>query len=120
MSQISSVSEGNTAHAEDTLVNSEGSRTATLLALSHALELKASLLLARKTGHTCSGSSDLNCYSEPLVRFWFGDGKIMDVDAESSGLPFGAVPPAYDRKDAVLVPFTAEDEGKQAQVALTP
>lgn len=119
--KISSSADWNTITAEDTLVNSEGSRTATLLALSHALGLKTSLLLARKTGHGCSGASDLNCYTEPLVRFWFADGKTVDVDAESGGLSFGAFSATLDREDALLVSLNAqaEDEGRQLHVSLT-
>ncbi|PYP87291.1 MAG: hypothetical protein DMG65_17565 [Candidatus Angelobacter sp. Gp1-AA117] len=117
--KISSSADWNTATAEDTLVNSEGSRTVTLLALSRTLGLKASLLLARRTGHGCSGSSGFSCYTEPLVRFWFPDGKTVDVDAESSGLPFGSLAATFDRKDALLVPLTAEDEGRQLHASLT-
>ncbi len=106
--------------AEDTLQNLEGSRTSALLALFHASGLKASLLLGRKAGSRCSSSSDLSCYTEPLVRLWFSDGQVLDMDVESDELPFGSVLPVVERKDALLVPLTVEEESGTQRVAITP
>jgi tetratricopeptide (TPR) repeat protein len=106
--------------AEDTLQNLEGSRTSTLLALFRATGIKASLLLGRKAGSLCASSSDLSCYTEPLVRLWFSDGQILDMDVESDALPFGSVLPVVERKDALLVPLTAEDENGAQRVAVLP
>ncbi len=98
--------------AEDTLQSGQGSRTATLLALARAAGLKAGLLLAHKVSLACSSQGDLSCYSEPLVRFWFADGGIFDVDAEADDLPFGVISPALKTNDALLVPLIAEDTKK--------
>ncbi|MCU1256421.1 MAG: hypothetical protein JWM83_2720 [Candidatus Angelobacter sp.] len=102
--------------AEDTLTNGQGSRTTALLALSRAVGLKTGLLLARKIDQNCG--KELSCYSEPLVRFWLPNGEFTDVDAESDDLPFGAVPPWLDPRDAHLIPLLAEEEKKSGLVAL--
>jgi hypothetical protein len=96
--------------AEDTLQNGQGSRTAALLALARAARLQAGLLMARKIGQNCGGPRDLSCYTEPLVRFWFANGEIFDVDAEADDLPFGAFSPALDTREALLVPLLLEEE----------
>jgi len=96
--------------AEETLENRQGSRTMALLALARAARLQAGLLLARKTGQECSGPRDLSCYTEPLVRFWLGDGQIVDADAENDDLPLGAFSPSLDTREALLVPLTPEEE----------
>jgi hypothetical protein len=95
--------------AEDTLQNGQGSRTATLLALARAVGLKAGLVLARKVGQGCSRERDLSCYSEPLVRFWFSDGEVCDVDAEADDLPLGTITPVIEARDALSVPLAAAD-----------
>jgi hypothetical protein len=102
--------------AEDTLANGQGSRTTALLALSRVVGLKAGLVLARKIDQDCG--RDSSCYTEPLVRFWLANGESTDVDAESDDLPFGAVPPWLDPRDAHLIPFLAEEEKKSGLVAL--
>ncbi len=104
--------------AEDTLANGQGSRTMALLALARAVGLKAELLLARKIEQNCG--KDLSCYSEPLVRFWLLNGESADVDAESDDLPFGAIPPTLDAREAHLLPLLAEEEKKPEIVALNP
>ncbi|HLY92425.1 MAG TPA: hypothetical protein VKQ89_04120 [Candidatus Angelobacter sp.] len=103
--------------AEDTLQNGQGSRTSTLLSLARAAGVKAGLLLARRVDQKC-GREDLACYTEPLVRFWLSHGEIIDVDAEADDLPFGAVSPALDVREALFVPLTAEDEKRPESVAL--
>jgi len=118
--KISASSDWNTTTAEDTLLNFDGSRTAALLALSYALGLKTELVLAHQAGHICHRASGPNCYTEPLVRFRFADGKILDADAETSGVPFGTLPPTLDNKDALLVPLTASDETRLLHTALMP
>jgi hypothetical protein len=102
--------------AEDTLANGQGSRTTALLALSRVVGLKAGLVLARKIDQNCG--KELSCYTEPLVRFWLANGESTDVDAESDDLPFGAVPPWLDPRDAHLIPLLAEEEKKSGLVAL--
>jgi len=98
--------------AEETLANGQGSRSMALLALAHSAGLKAGLLLARKVDQSCGKERDLVCYSEPLVRFWLLNGESVDVDAESDDLPFGAIPPFLDSRDALFVPLLAEEEKK--------
>ena len=102
--------------AEDTLANGQGSRTMALLALAQAVGLKAELLLARKIEQNCG--KELSCYTEPLVRFWLPSGESVDVDAESDDLPFGAIPPSLDARDAHLIPLLQEEEKKPLIVAL--
>ena len=102
--------------AEDTLANGQGSRTTALLALSRVAGLKAGLVLARKIDQNCG--KELSCYTEPLVRFWLANSESADVDAESDDLPFGAVPPWIDPRDAHLIPLLAEEEKKSGLVAL--
>lgn len=104
--------------AEDTLANGQGSRSMALLALARAAGLKAELLLARRIEQNCA--KELFCYSEPLVRFWLPNGETVDVDAESDDLPFGAIPPSLDAREAHLNPLLAEEEKKQEIVALNP
>jgi cellulose synthase operon protein C len=104
--------------AEDSLLNFEGSRTATLLALARASGLNAELILARKIGQTCHGNQDRNCYTVPLVRFTFASGKTLDADAESVGA-FGAVPSGLDPRHGLRVPLRANDQ-RPVLVALTP
>jgi tetratricopeptide (TPR) repeat protein len=104
--------------AEDTLANGQGSRTMALLALARAVGLKAELLLARKIEQNCG--KELFCYTEPLVRFWLPNGETVDVDAESDDLPFGAIPPSLDAREAHLIPLLAEEEKKPEIVALNP
>lgn len=123
-SKIQSSGEWADTSAEDTLQNLDGSRTATLLALARSAGLKSALLLARKMGSSCAGKADLSCYAQPLVRFFFLSGQVVDVDAETAALPFGAIPPVLDREDAVLIPLPANaaessDEGRPLHVALS-
>jgi tetratricopeptide (TPR) repeat protein len=102
--------------AEDTLANGQGSRSMALLALARAVGLRAELLLARKIEQSCG--KELSCYTEPLVRFWLPNGESVDVDAESDDLPFGAIPPSLDTREAHLVPLLPEAEKKPLIVAL--
>jgi tetratricopeptide (TPR) repeat protein len=104
--------------AEDTLENGQGSRTAALLAMARAAGLKASLLMARKAGQGCSQERDLSCYTEPLVRFWFADGEVSDVDAEADDLPFGTILPAIEAHDALFVPLVPADVKKPEMMEL--
>jgi tetratricopeptide (TPR) repeat protein len=104
--------------AEDTLANGQGSRTMALLAMARAVGLKAELLLARRIEQSCG--KELSCYTEPLVRFWLPTGESADVDAESDDLPFGAIPPSLDTREAHLVPLLTEEEKKPEIVALNP
>jgi uncharacterized protein DUF3857 len=106
------------APAEDTLQNGQGSRTSALLALARTAGLKAGLLLARKVEQSCGRQSDLSCYSEPLVRFWFAGGEVVDVDAESDDLPFGSVSPALEPREALLVPLSPDNEKKPEMAVL--
>ncbi|MGC2695872.1 MAG: DUF3858 domain-containing protein [Candidatus Angelobacter sp.] len=105
--------------AEETLQNGQGSRTSALLALAHTVGLKAGLILARKVDQSCGKERDFFCYTEPVVRFWFADGEISDVDAESDDLPFGALPPLLETRDALFVPLLEEDEKKPEFASLT-
>ncbi|HZU30786.1 MAG TPA: DUF3858 domain-containing protein, partial [Candidatus Angelobacter sp.] len=105
--------------AEDTLLNGQGSRTATLVALAQASGLKADLLLARRVGQNCGKGDDFCCYKEPLVRFWLNNGLVLDVDAESEDLTMGAISPSIAFTDALLVPLSAEDQKKARIVALS-
>jgi len=104
--------------AEDTLDNGQGSRTMALLALARAVGLNAELLLARKIEQDCG--KELSCYTEPLVRFWLQGRESVDVDAESDDLPFGAIPPSLDAREARLIPLLAGEEKKPEIVALNP
>jgi hypothetical protein len=96
--------------AEDTLANGQGSRTMALLALARIAGLKAGLLLTRRIDQSCGKDPDLSCYTEPLVRFWLGGGELVDVDAESDDLPFGAIPPSLDPRDAHFIPLVADEK----------
>jgi len=104
--------------AEDTLQNGQGSRTAALLALSRAAGLKTGLLLAHRVDEPCTRQSEFSCYTEPLVRFWFSNGEISDVDAESDDLPFGSISPLLETHEALLVPLTVEDAKRPEIVTL--
>ena len=104
--------------AEDSLSNGQGSRTMVLLALARSAGLKASLVLAHKVDQRCGKEHDFSCYTEPLVRFWPVAGEPVDVDAESDDLPFGAIPPFLNPRDALLVPLLAEEDNKMEIVNL--
>jgi hypothetical protein len=104
--------------AEETLDNLQGSRTMALLALARAVGLKADLLLARKIEQDCG--KELSCFTESLVRFWLQNHESVDVDAESDDLPFGAIPPSLDSREAHLIPLLAGEEKKPEIVALNP
>jgi Domain of Unknown Function with PDB structure (DUF3857) len=104
--------------AEDTLANGQGSRTMALLALARTTGLKASLMLAHRVDQRCGKEHDFSCYTEPLVRFWPANGEPVDVDAESDDLPFGSIPPSLDTRDALLVPWLAEEEKRSEIVSL--
>ncbi len=103
--------------ANDTLLNSRGSRTVALLALARINGLRADLVLAREIEHACGKDMDLRCYTEPLVRFWIGH-EAVDVDAESDDLPFGVVPPSLAPSDALLLPLATRDENESETVRL--
>jgi tetratricopeptide (TPR) repeat protein len=105
--------------AEDTLANGQGSRTMALLALARSIGLKTSLLLAHKVDQSCGNEHSLSCYTEPLVRFWLASSEPLDADAEADELPFGAIPPSLDRRDALLVPLLAEEMKKPEIVSLS-
>lgn len=107
--------------AEDTLAAGEGSRTAALLALAHAAGLKAGLLMARKVNRLCAPERALDCYTEPLVRFWAG-GEVIDTDAEADDLAFGAVSAGLDQHSALLArlnPGTGSGASPPEMVALS-
>ena len=95
--------------ADDSLLNFEGSRTATLLALARASGLNADLILARKMGQACADEKDESCYTVPLVRFIFASGKTLDVDPESTA-GFGSIPFDLHLHKAVRVPLRANDQ----------
>lgn len=109
--------EWNANSAEDSLLNFEGSRTATLLALARASGLNAELVLARKIGQACSEAKDESCYSVPLVRFTFTSGRTLDVDPESRA-GFGAIAFDLDPAKALRVPLRNDRE--PAYVSLAP
>jgi hypothetical protein len=44
----------------------------------------------------------------------------VDVDAESDELPFGAIPPSLDAREAHLIPLLPDEEKKTEIVALNP
>jgi tetratricopeptide (TPR) repeat protein len=104
--------------AEETLDNRQGSRTMALLALARAVGLRADLLLARKIEQDCG--KELSCFTEPLVRFWLQNHESVDADAESDDLPFGAIPPSLNAREAHLIPLLAEEEKRPEIVALNP
>jgi Domain of Unknown Function with PDB structure (DUF3858) len=106
------------SQAEDTLQNGQGSRTSALLALARIAGLKAGLLLARRIDRPCGKASEVSCYTDPLVRFWPAKGEPVDVDAESDDLPFGALSPTLDSRDAFFVPLVAEDANRAELVSL--
>ena len=49
--------------AEDTLLNRQGSRTSTLLALARTAGLHAGLVLAHKVDRPCARGGDISCYT---------------------------------------------------------
>ncbi|HEY3768394.1 MAG TPA: DUF3857 and transglutaminase domain-containing protein [Candidatus Angelobacter sp.] len=104
--------------AEDTLATGQGSRTMVLLALARSAGLKAGLVLAHRVDQRCGKEHDLSCYTEPLVRFWPANGEPADVDAESDDLPFGAIPPSLESRDALLISLPAEEDKKLEIVSL--
>lgn len=104
--------------AEDAFSAGEGSRTSALLALARATGLNAALLLARKIGVNCASNLSLDCYTEPLVRFWVG-GEVIDADAETDDLAFGEISPALDARNAWLVPLAAGNSDKPEIVSLS-
>jgi hypothetical protein len=104
--------------AEDTLATGQGSRTMVLLALARSAGLKAGLVLAHRVDQRCGKEHDISCYTEPLVRFWPASGEPTDVDAESDDLPFGAIPPSLESRDALLVSLPAEEDKKLEIVSL--
>jgi hypothetical protein len=104
--------------AEESLANGQGSRTVALLALARAVGLKAELLLSRKIDQDCGKERDFSCYTEPLVRFWVPNREFTDVDAESDDLPFGAIPPSLDPREARLIPLLAAEEKRPEIVTL--
>ena len=103
---------------EDTLQNGQGSRTMALLALARTAGLKTGLLLARKLDQRCGKEPAVSCYTEPLVRFWPARGEPIDVDAESDDLPFGAIPPTLDLREALYVPLIADEARRPEVVSL--
>ena len=104
--------------AEDAFSAGEGSRTSALLSLARASGLNAALLLARKIGVHCTSNLSLDCYTEPLVRFWVG-GEVIDADAEADDLAFGEISPALDPHNAWLVPVAAASSDKPEFVTLS-
>jgi len=105
------------ASAEDTLAAGQGSRTVTLLALAHAAGLDADLVLARRVDQSCPAEMEA-CKSEPLVRFWLSNGKVIDVDPEAEGLPFGMLLPDLEARGALLVPLGPEPARNTQTVSL--
>ena len=103
--------------AEDAFAAGEGSRTSALLAMAHATGLNAALLLAHRIGANCTSNLDLDCYTEPLVRFVV-NGEVIDADAEADDLAFGDISPALDRHNALLISLDPEKLEKPEIVAL--
>jgi hypothetical protein len=105
-----------TNSANDSLLKRHGSRTLALLALARLTGIHAGLVLARQIDHACGQDLDLQCYSQPLVRFWIGR-EVADVDAEADDLPFGVVPPTLASSDALLLRTLATGDESVAEVA---
>ncbi|HKT49420.1 MAG TPA: DUF3857 domain-containing protein [Candidatus Angelobacter sp.] len=104
--------------AEDAFSAGEGSRTSALLALARASGLNATLLLARKIGANCTSNVSLDCYTEPLVRFWVG-GEVIDANAEADDVAFGEISPVLDAHNAWLVPLAAGNSDKPEIISLS-
>jgi hypothetical protein len=104
--------------AEDTLQNSQGSRTSALLALARAAGLRAGLVLARKIDESCDRQNDLSCYTEPLIRFEFANGETLDVDAEADDLPFASISPSLETHAALFLPLSSDGAKKPEIITL--
>ncbi len=105
--------------AEETLARGAGSRTLAVLAVARAAGLQADLVLARNAGEIVRAPrASLHSYSRPLLRFQFPGGRVAFADAETEGMAFGALPPAVERNDALLVPVLGENA--PVEVAAAP
>lgn len=111
-----------TPTAEQTLLRHAGSRTAVLLAMANAAGLQADLVLAREAGVVNAGYDPAyDVYTRPLVRFHLRDELGMNevvVDAEADNLPFGMLPPAIDRKGALLVTLPYENRDAKVEPSI--
>lgn len=111
-----------TPTAEQTLLRHAGSRTAVMLAMANAAGLQADLVLAREAGVVSAGYDPAyDVYTRPLVRFHLRDElgtNDVVVDAEADNLPFGMLPPAVDRKDALLVTLPYENRDAKVEPAI--
>jgi len=108
-----------TTTAEESLLESQGSRTATLIALARAAGLNAQLILARRLTHVCTRPDSPDCFDVPLVRLELSNRQEVDLDAETPGMPFGWVAATVDRSHALLI-TDETGEGPLRAVPLSP
>ncbi len=111
------IGSGESRSAENTLASGSGDRTAVLLATARAAGIRAELLLVRNAGSQRPAAAQFGAYTRPLVRFHVGGREIV-VDAQTEGMAFGALSPAIERRDALLVPI-ATNEQQLAQTIVT-
>jgi len=111
-----------TPSAEQTLSERSGSRTVLLLAMAHALNIHADLVLARNASSTRENIPSPSAYTRALVRFRLHDGsggpRDVIVDAESDNLPFGSLPPNIARTDGLLVTNATETREAAVETAI--
>lgn len=88
--------------AEESLVNGDGSRVATLIALSRAVGIPASLMLARNR----SGNTSLFDYTHPIVVLRIAPNAALAADMEDNGLPLGNLSPLFDTIAIPIAEFT--------------
>ncbi len=103
--------------ADETLAETQGSRTALAVALARAAGLDTGVILVRSVNGTAEPPS-LSAFTRPIVRFHLRDGRDIFSDVEQDLVAFGVLPPALDRARALRLSLAGPAE--PAFVSLPP
>ena len=111
---------GNITSASDSLVQGEGNRAATLIALLSAMGFDADLELAAERGRT--GVNDdchqFRCYTHPLVRVMLPNAKRpIILDPQLKGIAAGALSPEVEGENALVI---RRSRAGEAEIATVP
>lgn len=111
---------GNITSASDSLVQGEGNRAATLMALLSAMGLDADLEFAAERGQhsTDDDCRQFRCYTHPLVRVLLPNVKRpIILDPEIKGVAAGALSPEVEGENALLI---RRAQAAEPEIAMVP
>jgi len=111
---------GKITSASDSLVQGEGNRAATLIALLSAMGFDVDLELAAERGRHAAANDcpQLRCYTHPLVRVMMPNAKRpIILDPQAKGVAAGALSPEVEGENALVI---ARSRAAEPEIATVP